>query len=113
MGKLINGIKYMCIHDVDEYKKKSLNDKFYFTASQLSDSGDHDDAAGPTRLERMIAGFSSLGASIRSSFKFRKNEIIPVIEEGCERANSSNLLRVSGLVATSVAGLDKRYFLEY
>ena len=31
MGKLINGIKYMCIHDVDEYKKKSLNDQFYFT----------------------------------------------------------------------------------
>lgn len=35
MGKLINGIKYMCIHDVDEYKKKSLNDKFYFTLRDI------------------------------------------------------------------------------
>ena len=35
MGKLINGIKYMCIHDVDEYKKKSLNDQFYFTLRDI------------------------------------------------------------------------------
>lgn len=35
MGKLINGIKYMCIHDVDEYKKKSLNDNFYFTLRDI------------------------------------------------------------------------------
>lgn len=35
MGKLINGIKYMSIHDVDEYKKKSLNDKFYFTLRDI------------------------------------------------------------------------------
>lgn len=25
----------MCIHDVDEYKKKSLNDKFYFTLRDI------------------------------------------------------------------------------
>jgi hypothetical protein len=35
MGKLINGIKYICIHDVDEYKKKSLNDQFYFTLRDI------------------------------------------------------------------------------
>lgn len=35
MGKIINGIKYMCIHDVDEYKKKSLNDQFYFTLRDI------------------------------------------------------------------------------
>jgi hypothetical protein len=35
MGKLINGIKYMCIHDVNEYKKKSLNDNFYFTLRDI------------------------------------------------------------------------------
>ena len=35
MGKLINGIKYMCIHYVDEYKKKSLNDQFYFTLRDI------------------------------------------------------------------------------
>ena len=35
MGKLINGIQYMCIHDVDEYKKKSLNDQFYFTLRDI------------------------------------------------------------------------------
>ena len=35
MGKIINGIKYMCIHDVDEYKKKSLNDQFYYTLRDI------------------------------------------------------------------------------
>jgi hypothetical protein len=79
----------------------SLEDSGEFQ-SQLSDSGDHDDAS-LTGFERVVAGFSALGASIRSSFKFGTTTNIDKIEEGCERSASSHGLKRSVLFAESAA----------
>ena len=55
MGKLINGIKYMCIHDVDEYKKKSLNDNFYFTLRDIFwNTNSFDDMMITNNFNRML-----------------------------------------------------------
>lgn len=35
MGKIINGVKYICIHDINDYKKMSLNDNLYFTLRDI------------------------------------------------------------------------------
>lgn len=43
MGRIINGIKHMCVFNNDDFKKKSLEDNVYFTLIDIfwnSDSAD-------------------------------------------------------------------------